>query len=245
MPRHLMRNLYIVHLSPFLCLPLLLFLRNLCNMGLEIGNGTIFQISRLFVVAHPLSCGGFSFQTRQFFLCRLQFLSPPTIRLPFLQKRFELFSQIGDFSLDVFAFVLRYLILLASKCRGFNLKLENLSLEHIDLLWTTIQLHTTCCRGLVHKIDAFVGIEPSRDVSIRELSRRDDGSIGNADTVMSFVAIRQSAQNADSRFHGRLFDLNFLEAAFEGCILFDVLTIFFSGCCSDHAEFSSCQHRLQ
>ena len=62
---------------------------------------------------------------------------------------------------------------------------------------------------------------------------RHNGRVSNVHAVMNFVAFFQTTQNGNGVFYRRLFYQNFLEAALQGGIFFNVVAIFIQGCRAD------------
>ena len=56
--------------------------------------------------------------------------------------------------------------------------------------------------------------------------RGNDGRVFDANTVMNFVPFLQAAKNGNRVLDIRLADKNYLEAAFQSRIFFDVLAVF-------------------
>jgi len=59
--------------------------------------------------------------------------------------------------------------------------------------------------------------------------------------VVDFVAFLDSAKDGDGVFHAWFVDHDWLEAAFEGGVFFDVLAIFVEGGGTDGVEFAACE----
>ena len=80
---------------------------------------------------------------------------------------------------------------------------------------------------------------------MRQRRRRDDGGIGDLDSVMDFVALLEPAQDGDGVFHRRLVHQHLLEAPLERGVFFDVLAVFIEGGRSDAVQLAARQCRLQ
>ena len=59
-----------------------------------------------------------------------------------------------------------------------------------------------------------------------EFRRRDNRRIGNLHAMMQLVALLQTAQDRDGRFHTRLIDQHFLEAALQRGVFLHVFAVF-------------------
>ena len=97
--------------------------------------------------------------------------------------------------------------------------------------------------GLVHHVDGFVRQKPVGDVAIRELDRGLDGLVGEFGLVMVLVFRPEALEDQDRLLDGRRFDLDGLEAAFEGGVLLDVLAILVEGGGADALQLAAAQAR--
>ena len=80
--------------------------------------------------------------------------------------------------------------------------------------------------GLIDEVDRLVGQEAIRDVARAVDGCSDEGGIGDADSVVDFVARLEAAEDGDGRFDCGLVDLDGLEATLERGILANCLAVF-------------------
>ena len=78
-----------------------------------------------------------------------------------------------------------------------------------------------------------------------QLGRRNDGTVGNRDFVVHFIALFQTTQDRDGVFFARLVDQYFLEATLKRSILFNVLAVLVKGGCTDTVQLAPRQRRLE
>ncbi len=57
--------------------------------------------------------------------------------------------------------------------------------------------------------------------------------------MVQFIFILQTAQNCDGILHSRLIHKNLLETTLQGGILFDILSVFIKGGCTDAVQFTA------
>mmetsp|Transcript_99926 Transcript_99926/g.279906 ORF Transcript_99926/g.279906 Transcript_99926/m.279906 type:complete len:411 (+) Transcript_99926:839-2071(+) len=239
----LIRHIFVI--SAHCRLSVVLFSLDAGEVTFEIRNGTIFQVCGLFIITHAFSLLGSRLQSCKFFFDLLQFFCATAICFPFCVQGSQLFSKICNFFFDSAFALFRGLVLFTSEGRGFDLKLKNSSLELIDLLGTTIQCCSLGCSGFIDEINALVGVKATGDIFVRELCSRNESCISDSDTMMGFVALHETAQHGNRICHRWFVHKDFLETSLESRILFNVLSVFFQGCSSDHSQFSTSQHRLQ
>ena len=60
-----------------------------------------------------------------------------------------------------------------------------------------------------------------------------------------FIAFSQSSKNRNSIFYRGLIYHNRLETTFQGCILFNILTILIQSSCTDTMKLATCKHWLK
>ena len=115
----------------------------------------------------------------------------------------------------------------------------------VEFLRHGVALHPQfgCC--LVHQVDGLVRQEALGDIALRELYCCDTGIILYTNLVVVLVAFLQSSQDRDGRELIRLIHHHRLESALQGFVLLEVLLILVERCCTDGAQFSTCQGRFQ
>ena len=128
---------------------------------------------------------------------------------------------------------------------SFNLQLQNATFAFVKFRRQTVNFSTQSCGSFVHKVDGFVRQEAVVDVTVGKHRRRNKRRIFNAHAMMNFVTFTQATQNGNGVFYTRLFYQNGLEATLQGTVLFNVLTIFVQGGCTNATQFTTSKHRLQ
>ena len=150
-----------------------------------------------------------------------------------------LFLEVGELLLDFLEAILGGVVLLLLHRVLLDFELEDLSFELIDLGRHGIEFHAQARGGFIHEIDGFVGQEAIRDVAMRERGGGDERGVLDADAVVDFVTLLESAQDGDGGFDARLGDLHGLEAAFERGVFFDVLAVLVERGGADATEFAA------
>jgi hypothetical protein len=125
-----------------------------------------------------------------------------------------------------------------------DLELEDAALDDIDLGRQRVDLDAQLRRRLVHEVDGLVGQEPARDVAVGQHRRADQRRVLDPHAVVHLVTLLEPTQDADRVLHAGLADVHLLEAALEGRVLLDVLSILVEGGGADHAQLTARQHRL-
>ena len=106
-----------------------------------------------------------------------------------------------------------------------DLHLRELARDGIDLDRHGVQLHAQAARRLVHQVDGLIGQEAVGDVAAREVRSSHKRTVGDAHAVEDLVLLLETAQNRNRVLHARLAHEHLLEAAGEGGVLLDVLTV--------------------
>ncbi len=140
---------------------------------------------------------------------------------------------------------LRILIMFSFYSLPFDLQLLDASLDSVQLLGHRINLNPKLRCRLINEIDCFVRQEPIGNVTVAELGRSDNCSVGYPNTVMDLVTLLEAAQNRDGVFNTRLIHQDRLEASFQRWILFDMLAVLVDGCRTDGAQITARQRRLE
>ena len=93
--------------------------------------------------------------------------------------------------------------------------------------------------GLVDEVDGFVGQVAVGDVAVGEGGGGGEGGVFDFHLVVGLVAGAQGAEDFNGVFDGGFFDVDGLEAAFEGGVFFDVLAVLLDGGGTDALEFAT------
>ncbi len=99
-------------------------------------------------------------------------------------------------------------------------------------------------RGIEHA-DGLVGKLAIGQIAVRELHRRCQSVIQDADIVMLFEHGNEAAQHHAALFFGRLFHLDDLEAARQGGVLLEVFLVFGPRGGGDGAQLATREGRFQ
>src|SRR5205085_2676679 len=167
------------------------------------------------------------------------------LALPLRFQSGDFFLQLGDFAFDLVESLLRYGIGFARQRLLLDLQLGHTTRQLVDLLRHRRQLDAQTRGRFVDEVDCLIGKESVGDVAMRQRGRGDDRRVGDLHAVMHFVALFQSAQDADRVFHRRFADVNGLEAALKRGIFFDVLLIFVERRRADGAQLAARERRLE
>ena len=107
----------------------------------------------------------------------------------------------------------------------FDLGLDNLSLDLIDLSRHAVDLDPEPGSSFVNQIDGLVRQEPIRDVTVRKGRCTHNGRILDPHPVMDLVFFFQAPQNGDGIFHRGFLNKYWLETPLQGRVLFHVLSV--------------------
>ena len=157
----------------------------------------------------------------------------------------DCFLHLRQFLLDGRQPLARVAIVFALQRLPLDFELRGAALQLVDLRWHGVDLDAQRSCRFIDQVDGLVGQEAVGDVAMRQRRRRDDGRVLDADAVMHFVLLAQSAQDGDGVFHAGLAHEDDLEAALQRGIFLDVLAILVERGCADGAQLAARQRRLQ
>ena len=120
--------------------------------------------------------------------------------------------------------------------------MQDLAIDFIDLLRFGGDLHLQSRGGFIHQVDGLVWQKAVGDVAAAEHGGSHQCTVGNANTVVHFIAFLQSAQDRDRVLHRGLVYEYLLEATLKSRIFFNVLTMFVECCGANAAQLTSGQH---
>jgi hypothetical protein len=119
------------------------------------------------------------------------------------------------------------------------------SLMNLELRISKRKMNKLPRTSFVDQVDGRVG-QPSRSqVPVRQGGGRYQCSVQNANTMVHFVFLPDTSQNADGLGDGRLVDNDLGESTFERSVSLDVLAILGQRGGADAAQFPPCQERLE
>ena len=122
---------------------------------------------------------------------------------------------------------------------------DGLDLLHVDQVLARFRREQALARaGLVDHVDRLVGQQAVADVLDRQVHGRLDRLVGIAHAVVGFVLRLQALQDLDRLAHGRLDDVDLLEAPGQRAILLEDPAVFLEGGRADAAQLAAGQHRL-
>ena len=125
------------------------------------------------------------------------------------------------------------------------MQLNQSPVQFVHNLGLGIELDFDLGRRLVNQVDSLVRQEAVGNVAVAQLGRRDDGRVGDIDAVVHLVALLEAPQNRHGGFHGGLTDQDFLEAALQRGVFFDVLAVFIEGGGTHAMELAAGQRGLE
>ena len=102
-------------------------------------------------------------------------------------------------------------------------------------------VHADAAAGLVDEVDGFVGHEAVGHVTCGQVGGGIEGFIGNDEFVVFLVAAFYAFEDLDCFFDAGFFDQDWLEAAFEGGVAFDMFAIFVEGGGADDLELAAAE----
>ena len=165
--------------------------------------------------------------------------------LPLGRQRPGLLLQIGQFGFELLQALATGLVFLLGQRRAFDLILQNLAIQPIQLGRLRIEFHLQPRGRLVHQIHRLVGQEPVADVAVRQGRSGHQRAILNAHAMVGFVALLEAAQNRDGVLHRRFRHLHRLETPLQCRIFFDVLAVLVQRGGTDAAQFTASQLWLE
>ena len=165
--------------------------------------------------------------------------------LPIRLHAVELLARCRDLAAQGVEAVLGGVVFLLHEGLLLDLHLRELALDRVDLGGHGIELHAQAARRLVHEVDGLVGQEALGDVTVREVCRRDERSVGDAHAMMLLVALLEAAEDRDRLLDGGLGDHDGLEAAGQRGVLLNVLAVLVERGRTDGVELAAGEGGLQ
>ena len=217
----------------------------LFQLRLEFGHPTVLDFGDFLPVT--LARGGFHFQLRllKFFLDVLRTLHLRLLKLPHFFEVSVFASESNDFVLERRQPFLRGLVFFLAHRFAFDLELDQPAVELVHRFRFGIDFHLDTRGRLVDQIDRLVRKKAVGDIAMRQLSRRNNGRVGDIDAVVHLVFFLQSAQDRNRALHRGLIDQHLLKAALERGILLHIFAIFVERGGADTMQFAARQRRLQ
>ena len=212
------------------------------NLSLGLDHLAVANLRHAPKIALSLGLLGLHLQQLDLLLQALNLLQQVALMLPLGTHRplarFQLVNLLGQ-KLDAL------LVLLATNRLALDFELTHATVERINLLGYGVHLKTQARGSLIDQINRLVGQKARGNVAGRKLHGRHNRLILNADAVMVFVSLLQSAQNRDGIFNRRFLDHHLLEATLQGLVLLEIFLELIEGRGTDGAQLATCQGGLQ
>ena len=100
-------------------------------------------------------------------------------------------------------------------------------------------------RSFIDQVDCFIRHKSIWHVTGRQMSRGDEGLVGNGQVVVSLVAAADTFEYFNGLLNRRLIHHHRLEASFQRRISLDILAVLIQGSGPDALEFPPGQRRLK
>ena len=107
----------------------------------------------------------------------------------------------------------------------FDLVLDDLSLDHVQLGGHGVDLRADEGAGLVDEVDGLVGEEPVGDVPVGQGGGGDNRAVLDLHAVEDLIALLQTAEDGNGVLHRGLVYHDGLEAALQGGVFLNVLAV--------------------
>jgi hypothetical protein len=167
------------------------------------------------------------------------------LEMPASRQCFDLLPEVGQFLAQGGQPLLGGRVRLLGEGGLLDLQLDLTAAALVDLLRHRVDLDSQPGCGFVDQVDRLVRQLPGRDVTVGENRGGQQRAVGDADAVMDFVALLQTAQDGHGIGHRGLGDEHRLEPPLERGVLFDVLAELVEGGGTDHAQLAAGEHGLE
>ena len=165
--------------------------------------------------------------------------------LPDFIKVGNFLLQLDDFFLDQAKAFQRRFIFLAAHRFALDLQLNQPAVQPVQDFRFGIDLDPDLGRRFVDQVNRLVGQKAVGDVAVAQLGRCNDGRVGDLHAVVRFVLFLQAAQDGNRRLHRRLAHQDFLEAALQRGVFFNVLAVFVQRGRADAVQLAARQGGLE
>ena len=216
----------------------------LLELLFELGKIAVFELRGLFIFA--VLFGKLNVAVELFDLLA-QLLDLPDglfLVFPLRLHGLEGLAVLGQLFLELCKARFRQLVVLVFERGLFDLHLDDLAVDDVELGRHRVHLGADHRAGLVDEVDGLIGEEAVGDIAVRERRSGDDRGVCDLYAVEDLISRFQTTQNGDRIFHARLLHKNRLEPPFKRGVLFNILPVLVERCCADAVQFASCQHRL-
>ncbi len=214
---------------------------SLTQLFLQLGNAPVLQLARLGKVA--LALGAFQLGPRhvQLFLQPARRIQTGAFGLPFRRQGRRFLLQIGQFLFQLLQPIFGRRVVFLLQGLGFDLELQDLPVQRVQLLGLGIHLHPQPAGGFVHQVNRLVGQEPVGDITMRQRCRRHKRAVGDPHPVVQFVLFLDPAQDADRILDRRFRHEHRLEPAGQSRVLFHMLAVFIQRGSTNAVQFPARQ----
>ena len=137
------------------------------------------------------------------------------------------------------------LVGLLFKRHFFDFKLHYLTANVVKLRRHGVNIRANGGAGLVHKVNGLIRKKTVGDIAVGKGSRRHKGAVVNTNAVVNFVALFKTSQNGNGVLHGGFVHHYGLETAFQGGVLFNILSVFVKGGGAYAVQLASGKHGLE
>ena len=156
----------------------------------------------------------------------------------------EFLPHVRQFLLDLRQMFLGQTVGLLFQGGLFDLVLDDLPLDHIQLGGHGVNLRADHGAGLVDEVDGLVREEPVGDIPVGQGGRGDDGAVLDFHPVEDLIPLFQTSKDGNGVLHRGFAHHHRLEPPLQGGVLFNVLPVLVEGGGADAVELSPGQHGL-
>ena len=206
---------------------------------------TEFQLGSFLQFVILLCCFDLSIQILQLFTQLLYIRNGLLFIFPLRFHGIEAIPLFRQLLLQLRKTALGKRILFFLQCRLFNLHLDDLTGDCIQLCRHRVHLRADLGTGLIDQVNGLIRQEAVGDIAVRQGGSSNDGRIRDLHTMKDFIAFLQTSEDCDGVFHRRLIDQHRLETPFQCRILFNILPVFIQCCSANAVQFATGQHRFQ
>src|SRR5699024_10673033 len=217
----------------------------LLDLPFQLRDLAVHQPGRLTEVAFAFGQFGAGTQLVELLLEFTDPVQPGLFLLPPGHQTVELLLGVGEFTTQPLQSLDTGRIRLL--CERHRLQLETVdgALQLVDHHGAGVDLHTQPRGRLVDEVDGLVRQEACGDVTVGQGRRGHQRRVGDLDLVVRLVTPLEPTQDRDGVGRGRLTHQDLLETALQRGILLDLLPVLVQRRGTDHAQFTTGQHRLE
>ena len=211
----------------------------------QLGDSAVLQLGGLFQIVLALRLLQLRIGGLQFFAQLLHLANGVLFVVPLGFFGVEFLPHFGQFFLNFGQMLLRNGVGLLFQGGLFDLMLNDLAGDDVQLGGHGVHLGADHGAGLVHQVDGLVGQETVGDIAVGQGGGGNDGAVLNFYAVIDLVALFQTAQDGDGVLHRGLGHHDRLEAALQRGVLFDILAVLVEGGGTNAVQLTPGQHRFE